>query len=147
MKATGSARFRQSSHVAGATGREAISAIIVLMRPKEEVTDMGRGNRCERFIKEFNQDAIESYGVSFGFVIKQSLGVMDSWGQVFLFVEVAEGANAPSEELMLPVIMFDDEESEADTVERICELFELDETVARERLKKADLFGQQVLDK
>ncbi len=99
-------------------------------------------DRCARFIDEFNDDAVRVHGPAGSFVRNQGLGIMESWNQVFLFVSVAgpeEGLDTPSTELMVPTIMFDPEEQANDLVERVCDLFELDEETARTRLKKAEL--------
>src|SRR3972149_856297 len=96
-----------------------------------------RMGRCERFIDEFNDDACRAFVLRGSHIKVQRLDMMEGWEQVYLFFAVQD-ADAPdgTTELILPTLFFDPEEPEEDMIERVMDLFGLDESMALERLKK-----------
>lgn len=101
---------------------------------------IARTTRCERFVAEFDADAVSRFGLKGSFVVSQHLGTQDGWEQVFLFVLVRDGEGAETEvELMLPVLFFDPEETDEDAIARIGDLFAIEPADARRRLARAGL--------
>lgn len=106
---------------------------------------ISRGNRCERFIKEFNDDVVKFYDVPVadgGPFVSVGLGVHDVFEQVFLYVTV----KLPSGEyeLMFDDILFDPEgPCVRDLVESVKPYCHDDASEARQRLVKAELIDAE----
>jgi hypothetical protein len=100
--------------------------------------DIATTDRCDRFISEFAQDAIAKYGLNASWVKNQGLGVHEGWQEVHLYV-LLDGGDDGMEVMLESPIFFAADEREDDLVERVIELFEIDEATARERLRRAEL--------
>jgi hypothetical protein len=96
-----------------------------------------RMERNERFINAFNELACEKYSFrEFPCFKQQSLG--DDCEMVRMFVMIENRGR--EEELMLPIIFFDPEEGfDWDIINRVCEVFDLEETEAKQMLRQAEL--------
>jgi hypothetical protein len=106
---------------------------------------ISRGNRCDRFIKEFNDDVVRYYAVPVaagGPFIGAHLGIHDVFEMVFLYVEV----KLPSGEydLMFEDIIFDPEGPFVrDLVESVMPYCHDDASEARRRLLQAELIDAE----
>lgn len=101
---------------------------------------IARMDRCNRFIVEFNDLAKKLYDFSeFPSYVQSGLGTGFGSGVVRLYVMF--GHKGREEELIYPTIFFCGEEMDEDTINRVCDLFQLEEGEAVERLKRAKLIG------
>jgi hypothetical protein len=100
--------------------------------------DIATTDRCDRFISEFNQDAIAKYGLNASWVKSQGLGLHEGWKEVHLYflLDIGDGE---VEVMLVSPIFFAADECEDDLVERVVELFEIDEETARERLRRTEV--------
>jgi hypothetical protein len=101
---------------------------------------MARGNRCDRFVEEFNADAKRLFSMEdFPCFKSQSLGMSDSEEVVRMYVRLAHREH--EEELCMETVFFDPEEQDEHTISRVCDLLKLEEDEAKKRLKRARLVG------
>jgi hypothetical protein len=102
---------------------------------------ISRGNRCERFIAEFNDDIIKYFDFPVsdgGPIVSIGLGQHDVFEMVFLYVRLKMPSG--EYEFMDPDIIFDPEcPDDDDLVESVKRYCHDDEDEARQRLEKADL--------
>lgn len=103
---------------------------------------ISRGNRCERYIKEFAETAKVLYAPGpegKKFFTAWSISFDEHTEQVKLYwcakVDGKDVAFIPDN----APIFFDPEEQDDDLIERTMDIFELDRKTATERLQKADL--------
>lgn len=96
-----------------------------------------RMSRSERFIEEFNETACEIADMlHFPCVGSQALG-FGNGEQVHLYIRM--DWQGRSEEMMDETVYFDPEEGDEDLIERVVDLFKIEEEEAVARLKKAEL--------
>lgn len=104
---------------------------------------VSRTERCERFIKEFNDDYIKACGIKpvNKTIIAESLQMHDLYESVFHYVTVMAFANDC--ELMFPEVIYDPEGDECTVdacIHWLSEVLEKDVNEIAERFQKADLF-------
>lgn len=89
--------------------------------------------QSERFIAEFNDKAVSSFGLQGEMVKKQGLGYHDGHQEVHLYVVIEDGAG-DEYELMHDIVFYDPNEPDYDQVERHMGLFDLTHEEALEQL-------------
>ena len=99
---------------------------------------ISRSERCQRFIREFNKDAVMVFDMTdFASVVNNGLGMGDSTECVHFFVNLEHQSH--QEKLMSELVIFDPEEQEDSSIGRVCELLKLEEDEVIVRFKKARL--------
>jgi hypothetical protein len=106
---------------------------------------IARGNRCDRFIKEFNDDVVKFYDVPVsdgGPFVRIGLSIHDVFEQVFLYVTVKLPTG--EYELMFDDIIFDPEGlCVRDLVASVMPYCHDHASEARQRLVKAELIDAE----
>jgi len=96
-----------------------------------------RTDRCDRFIKEFNDDYVKENGVVGDNIVSQGLGFNDLQECVFYYLTVK--FESGTYELMMPDIVFDPESPSYDTIEMMANLLNVPQSEIEARMDKCGL--------
>lgn len=97
--------------------------------------------RCERFIKEFNEDAVKTYKPDAPWVESCSLSNYDGTVRLFLMLKLPDESELEVMVTDAPLFFWEEGDQE-DAVDSVMEAFQMTEEEARERLQKAGLFSE-----
>jgi hypothetical protein len=100
---------------------------------------IARMDRCEMFINEFKHDACVRFDMS-AFPAFSAQCLAESDGEEVVRMYVLFDWQGHEEELMMNYVFFNPEDSLDDSVDLLCDLFDIDGDEAERRLKKAGLF-------